>query len=414
VASPAKKNKTKQTANKKEVTALGAAIRSLAGLGGTALGSLVGMPGAGGTVGTSLGAALSRWLGAGDYTVSKNSLVQKAASSIPLMHNTGQTVVVRHKEFIATVKGTSDFTVQHTFDINPGLRATFPWLSGVASNFQEYSIKGLVFHYIPTSGNAVSSTNAALGSVMIQTSYRATEAAPASKIEILNEYWSNEVVPSETMVHPLECDPAENPFQVHYVRSASTPAGDTQLMYDLGRTFVATQGMQGTNDVGDIWVTYEVELKKPLISSSAIGSYLYLNNFTSTTAATMFQNPNANPTGNLALAFASSNTITFPVGTSGIFYVQVVPYSITYFGGSCSWHSAPSVTNAFLAPVTNFATDLYLDTSNSAFTNGTNISYTCAIRKTNPSLAAVLTIPLPTGLTGTWSGVNLAVYGYDF
>ncbi len=110
---------------------------------------------------------------------------------------------------------------------------------------------------------------------MLQTSYRATDSAPTSKIEMLNEYWSTEVVPCETTCHPLECNPAENPFNIQYVRSDSAvlPVSDSPLLYDLATTHVATEG-QSTDGaaLGDLWVTYEIELKKPVLSSNVTAS----------------------------------------------------------------------------------------------------------------------------------------------
>jgi hypothetical protein len=116
---------------------------------------MVGMPGAGGVVGNSLAGALSRWIGAGDYSINNNSVVQrslKAASSIPSMHSDAQSVVVRHKEYLGEILSSQTFSVQQSYPLNPGISTTFPWLSGIAVRFQEYKIKGLVFHYIPTSG----------------------------------------------------------------------------------------------------------------------------------------------------------------------------------------------------------------------------------------------------------------------
>lgn len=192
---------------KQNVSQVGQLIRSLGSLGGSALGGVVGLPAAGGAAGNSLGAALSKWMGFGDYTVSTNSIVSKASTQIPAMHKEGQTVVIRHREFLTTVRSSTNFALQNSFTLNPGNSTTFPWLSTIAASFQEYRWKGLVFHYIPTSGSAISGTSPSLGSVMMQTSYRSTDSPPSSKAELLNEYWSGEAVPSETFAHPIECDP---------------------------------------------------------------------------------------------------------------------------------------------------------------------------------------------------------------
>lgn len=269
-----KKKQARKAGNRKnspkELTKLGAALRSLGSLGGGALGAMVGMPGSGSSFGTGIGAALSKWLGSGDYTVSSNSITQKAsAGMIPAMHKEGQSITVRHREFLTEVRGATSFTVRNEFFLNPGLSTTFPWLSGIAGQYSQYTIKGLVYHYVPTSGNAVSSTNAALGTVMLQTSYRATENRPLSKVEMLNEYWSSEAKPSEEFCHPIECNPKENPFNVQYIRTGNLPATENQLMYDLGRTTVAVSGQQADDVVlGDLWVTYEIELKKPVLTNS--------------------------------------------------------------------------------------------------------------------------------------------------
>lgn len=312
-----KSNKSKQ----QEVGLLGRALRGLGGLGGGAVGSLFGAPTTGSSIGTSLGATLSKWLGAGDYTVQKNTIVQRASSSIPMMHNNGQSVTIRHREFITSINGSTDFNVQAQLPINPGLKGTFPWLSGIASRFQEYEIKGMVYHYVPTSGT-YNGSNVALGTVMIQTSYRATDAPPPTKAEMLNEYWANEVVPFESMVHPIECDPKENPFAVHYVRNKPIESGEP-LMYDMGVTFVATQGMSSTATVGDLWVTYEVELKKPLISSNVVNSVKYFaTTFQNPTSTNFFSGTRGADVGTTACTF-STNKITFPKGTAGLYIVQV-------------------------------------------------------------------------------------------
>jgi hypothetical protein len=79
-----------------------------------------------------------------------------------MMHSNDQSVLIRHREYLGEISGSISYDVKRSFEINPGNPDTFPWLSGVAARFQEYRIRGLVFHYIPSSGNAVSGTSAAL------------------------------------------------------------------------------------------------------------------------------------------------------------------------------------------------------------------------------------------------------------
>ena len=325
-----------------EVGFIGKALRGLGALGGSTVGSMVGQPAAGSALGSSLGAALSKWMGSGDYTVARNSVSQRAAANIPMMHSTNQSVIVRHREFVATISGSTGFNVQASFAINPGLASTFPWLASIAQRFQEYEFKGLVWHYVPTSGT-FNGSSAALGSVMLQTTYRTTDIPPASKVEMLNEYWSNECVPYETMAHPIECDPKENPFNVHYTRATPILSGEP-LMYDVGRTFVATQGQGSTDVIGDLWCTYEVELKKPLIASSVVITPAYFGaTWVTAAASNVFSGIPVTQVGSMAVT-ATGLVITIPPGNSA-YCVAVVQIFGTAMGaiGTFGW-AAPSVS----------------------------------------------------------------------
>ena len=399
-----KKQPKKQT---KDVTLLGQALRSLGSIGGTALGGMLGAPSTGGAIGSSLGGAISKWLGAGDYTVAKNTIVQRAAANIPMMHNTGQSVVVRHREFIATINGSNAFTVQNTLSINPGVASTFPWLCNIASRFQEYEFKGLVFHYVPTSGT-FNGSSAALGSVMIQTSYRSTDTAPSSKVEMLNEYCSNETVPFDTMVHPIECDPKENPFSVHYIRTGAITSGEP-LMYDIGTTFVCTQGMATTDVVGDLWVTYEVELKKPLISSPVIQNSAYYGRYFNNPSSTSFFSGTPGPQQGSLNVDASGKTISLPA-RGGAFFICV-----EIFGNSLSHASAVQWTGSLSSTnITSFPYD-GTDTTNDTVCTGTNptintLRWTLGVYLVDPTKPGAITFPNAQWTSGSTNRLGLTVF----
>ncbi len=341
-----KKIKKQLKDEKKEMTILGKMLRTIGGGLGTAAGSYLGNPVVGGAVGTNLGAAVSRWFGQGDYQVQTNTIL--GVGSIPMMHNEGQSIIVRHKEFVGEIVGSQSFTVQRTIALNPGLASSFPWLSKVAAAYQEYRIRGMVFHYIPSSGSSVGSTNTALGTIMFQTTYRASDSAPANKLEMLNEYCSNEVVPSDTLAHPIECDPAENPFNIQYIRSTAVPAGDTPLSYDLGVTHIATSGMQvDGKTIGDVWVTYEVEFKKPQVNNNTLQPYTGVMHTTSTSGSGVFNGVDWTNQGTLAQSmfigsydnklFASNLTI----GATYVLYVMLIGG-----GGVWSGPGAPTYSGA--------------------------------------------------------------------
>nr|WRQ65635.1 structural protein [Tolivirales sp.] len=343
---PAKsKKKTNKQKERNEVTRLGYALRALGGMGGGTLGGYMGHPEVGLAMGTQLGATISKWLGSGAYSVSANSLTRLSPNgTVPMMHNTSQSITVRHKEFIGDILSSTTFAVQNTLDINPGNVRLFPWLATLAQQYEEYRIKGMVFHYVPTSGMAISGTNAAVGNVMIQTSYRASTIAPADKAEMLNEYWATDARASEAFCHPIECDPKENPFNVHYVRTGTLPPTDSILMYDYGRTFVATSGNPANGNIlGELWVSYEVELKKPVVAKTLTTQSFSAQATAGINASTPFGTSwlTTNSSMWLPVTTSSSGVVTFPPGSYG-------SWQITFWGsnGGSNTYGIPVVTNA--------------------------------------------------------------------
>lgn len=402
--------KPKRAQKKTEVTRLGGLLRTLGGLGGSAVGSIIGMPASGGAVGTGLGASLSRWLGSGDYEVNKNSIVNKLemSGSVPEMHKSDQTVIIRHREFVTTINSSIGFAVQASLDINPGNYYLFPWLAGIASRFQEYKIRGMVYHYVPTSGSAVASTNAALGAVMLQTSYRASDSSPASKIEMLNEYNSNESVPCDAFCHPIECDPRENPFNIQYVRSNTTASVEDKLLYDLGTTHVAVQGCQTNgNPIGDLWVTYEIELKKPLVSSNIAQTVRSFSALTTSTFVTDIFAGTQTTLGALPVTLSSGNTMTFARGVTGTFTASL---RFTSAWTSLTAWTAPVLTNCsytFGPPGFNFL--------RTVATTATGLDGPVGqiwFQILDPSLPASITWTAPTA-TGSMSGIALCVTPFN-
>lgn len=396
---------------KQEITAVGRALRAVGGLGGAYAGGLFGQPAVGSTIGTGLGAQLSKWLGMGDYTVSENSIVRQGASGVvPSMHKNGQTVIVRHKEFITEVTGKTAFTVQRSFSINPGLVQTFPWLSGVAAQYSEYRIRGMVYHYVPTSGNAVSSTNAALGSVMLQTSYRANEAAPTSKVEMLNEYWASESKPSEAFCHPIECDPRENPFNVQYIRTGGVPANDNILLYDLGTTRLAVSGQQANDIVlGDLWCTYEIELRKPKLTD-LVGESLPSFKATSTTSINT-----TTPFGTNATTFIDTTSGTTLSSTA----ITLAPGNVGTYQLTVFYTGATAVDNdggAFVGctAVSVYAGNYTAPGNPATATSGYVVATTFQV--TNPNTTATYTpqfatLTNATAMTAVLSKINPALIG---
>jgi len=228
---------------------------------GRALGGLYSSAGAG--IGAAAGSLMSRITGNGAYRVSRNTILSGA---VPSFSRGADGVRVCHREFLGDVVGSTAFALT-SYDINPGLSYTFPWLSTLCQGFEEYDMHGLVFEYRPTSGTAVSNTSAALGVVVLATNYDVLEPVFYTKQEMESSEFSTSCVPFESSIHPVECARGRNPLETYYLRSGLIAPGADQRMYDMGLFQLGVSGMQTGYTVGELWVSYDVSLLKPRISS---------------------------------------------------------------------------------------------------------------------------------------------------
>jgi hypothetical protein len=258
---------------------------ALGGMGGGYLGGPVGS-----ALGAKAGDLLAKITGFGAYQVSNNTLVN--GNSVPSFRLSTDGVEISHREYIQDVLGTISFAnsgLQGLFPINPGQRSTFPWLSTLAQNFEEYEMLGLIFEYRPSSGSAVSAASAALGVVIYATDYNVLAPAFTNKQQMESYEFSCSTVPFEGMLHPVECKKQSNALDTLYVRSGAVPMGADQRMYDLGLFQVATVGMQSAYTVGELWVSYHVRLKRPRINpTKTLGDFSHISesaNLSATAAA---------------------------------------------------------------------------------------------------------------------------------
>jgi len=210
--------------------------------------------------------------GSGSYRMNQNVL-WNTNGQVPSIHSTNESILLRHKEYVMDVSANVG---SGTLEINPGDLASFPWLSQVATSFQEYRFTGLIFEYKSTSAVAlVSGTNTAMGTFSMATRYR-TDISPASSKKALMEYmWAVDTKVSDNCVLPIECAPRENPLERLYIYNGTykqIPAGSDPKTYLLGAVDYRVDGTQSgqTNVIGELWVSYEVELFKP-VSSFGLG-----------------------------------------------------------------------------------------------------------------------------------------------
>lgn len=191
---------------------------------------------------------------------------------VPKIRNTkGGGMIVNHCEFIADIPSSSVFR-SLTLALNPGLNQTFPWLSRVAQNFEEWLPRGMIFEYRTTSSDTLLAASPALGSVIIATQYNAINPDFTGKAQMENYEGAVSCKPSVSMIHQIETARSRTVMDEMYIRTQPLTSTNADLrMYDLGKTQIAIVGSQTNGPpLGELWISYEIELRKPKIPEDPI------------------------------------------------------------------------------------------------------------------------------------------------
>jgi hypothetical protein len=243
-------------------------------------------------LGGAAGKIFDALTGSGDYTVeaatmpyevSANTVLHTSMTpAVPRMHEDAGATRIRHREFLGNVTMTAGFS-NSPFRVQPGDQKTFPWLAPIARLYQQYKFLGVVFEFVTNSG-VFNATSPALGSVIMATQYNVTQPVFANQINMLNTYFACSGVPSVSLMHALECDPAEQPYQLYYVRNplvapqptvdpggASYNVRDPRLFDFAIFQYASFGGPVASYPAGQLWVTYEVMLYKPVVPDIGFG-----------------------------------------------------------------------------------------------------------------------------------------------
>lgn len=392
----------------------------------------------GGSIGSWLGqkaGSLFRSItGLGTYKVNRNSLVSAQASDPPVVSNTTSATRVQHREFIKDISGSQLFEIQ-TFEVNPGIATTFPWLASVASCFEEYRMHGILFEFKSTSADALNSTNTALGTVIMATEYNPLHPPFANKREMENYVYSTSNAPSMSALHPLECARDVTVLDELFVRNTPVVGSDLRFS-DLGKFQLATVGMQANAVIGELWVTYDIELLKPKLPDSFVsltpshysfnvGTPLLPNpqTYGPPTAANKFGStvPGVSPTPKYAVRGIGSNLVTFDTNTIRFKSTGIHLFVFSYQGSAalCSLpgivtggdiDSYPMFANSgalsavFESPFsgTNSTLYMYLYACNVRATDGpgsASLTFTGGILPASVTSSDILVVPLPNSFT---------------
>jgi len=285
--------------------------------------------------------SLSKWLGFGAYTIDKNTVIG-AGGTVPSMHSTNDSIIVRHREYVGDVNSTTTYA-STSLPLNPGLVGTYPWLGRIAQSFQQYRILGMVVEYIPEVSE-VSANEISLGVVALTAQYRTDLPAYPSLLVALESEFAVSGKPNCPLNLAIECSPKQSAYNSWFVRTGGVPSGEDTKLYDFVDLVVIANNQQTSNVVlGQIWLSYEIELMRPTSFLDPPAQQFSVHIFSSVPtsasplasgAITGYVNPNGSTliggtatqqAANDGFSFATGSNscgVVLPRGLTGIFFAQ--------------------------------------------------------------------------------------------
>lgn len=158
--------------------------------------------------------------------------------------------------------------VGYKIELNPGLRKPFPWFCEIARKYERFRIKKMVFTFQSTTNSQV-----AQGEVCMAHQINPYSKDLTDKEMFKIQAMSNSMRPDRTFSCGVECNPRLSPHEWKYVRQDALLASDSQRKdeFDYGNFYILSFGTSdaSTKILGDLHVTYEIELSGPQLEKSS-------------------------------------------------------------------------------------------------------------------------------------------------
>jgi len=237
-------------------------------LGRAAMGALKRMSGAGMYTGSGMYTGNGSYAGSADG-VQSNSLVNNSRlEGVPEFSSSGDetgAITITHREYVTELYGPENaFNVQG-FALNPGVEKTFPFLSQIAGNYEEYELSQCLFTYRSTTSDNGNSSTGQVGTVIMATQYNPSKPLFDSKQMMMGYDSAMSGKTTADHVHGVECDNAKlSGTDEKYVRTG--PVTDDLKNYDHGLFQIAISNSPSqfaNQSLGELWVSYTVTLRKP-------------------------------------------------------------------------------------------------------------------------------------------------------
>jgi len=243
----------------------GSASRTLGNVG-REIGSTFGLGSTGQLIGSGAGALFRLLTGRGEYKVQENTLYPNSITKAIPKFAEGQSIRVRHKEYIGNISSSTSFT-NRVYNVNPGNQQLFPWLSKIAENYEQYKLLGCLVYYRSLSADSLSSTNTALGKIVMACDYNVNDSDFINTEQFYSSLHSNSGPPSNDLILAVECSRKNAPTNSLFIRTGEIQVANDERLSDHCKIQVATDGSQAAADIGELWITYDVILFNPVMNN---------------------------------------------------------------------------------------------------------------------------------------------------
>lgn len=229
------------------------------------------------------------------------------------------------------------------YTCNPGIAASFPWLSRNAAQYEKYIFTELVYYY----KHKVSEFNTAgsQGEVYLAFDYDASDPPFTSTAQIADVDPHNNGMPSNDFAVAVDCREAFDDGP-KYVRTGNLPGGASIHDYDCGIINVAVDGAANdTTKLGELHVHYKGFWIKPTLDSTASAAINYRASWFQSTAGEASTTATERT---IAVATASTNGLNI-VNTSGSMVPPAGNYIVKWSAGGNDTSNEAFSVSAYLA-----------------------------------------------------------------
>jgi len=225
--------------------------------------------------------------------------------------------VVTGSDFLGNLVSSStagNFTIQ-TFELNPGIYESFPWLYPIANQYVNYSVVSCEIIFTPTVGTAVynASSNPAMGYIGMR--YQNDPTVP--KDTTLFQVQNNQQFATGEIFKPMKFG-VDGIKKALAVRTNIQPSGTDLRNYDFGYVEVFSTGLPAASLVlGTLHMYYTINFSNPIPKGGLSGdTILYCGGYVNASSSTAKLLPNSN-NWTMDTNMVTTPTIHYNVGSTG-------------------------------------------------------------------------------------------------